>query len=105
MRKRERAVVTDDEHWLFFEKECSISLHVLLHLEPQEFQILSYLYKHRGRVVRFQEMYEQIWGLRPDCDRPEDITLTVRISQLRKKTAPFGLIIETIQSIGWKLIF
>lgn len=98
-------IITDDMNWVFFEKEACVSLHILLHLGPQEFKILQYLYKHRGRVVRKRELWEHVWGFRLDCDKPNEKIMCIRVCQTRVKMLPFGITIETITSIGWKLNF
>ena len=36
----------------------------LVHLEPQVFEVLAYLARHRDRVVPKAELLDQIWGSR-----------------------------------------
>ncbi len=67
-------------------------------LSPKEYQILSVLLKHRGKIQTRDSLYEEIWW---DYEVPEQIldTINVHIAHLRKKLFPD--IIRTVKLVGY----
>lgn len=67
-------------------------------LSPKEYQILSVLLKHRGKIQTRDSLYEEIWW---DYEVPEQIldTINVHIAHLRKKLSPD--IIRTVKLVGY----
>ncbi len=58
----------------------------LVDLEPQVFDLLHYLLRHRGRVVSKDELIADIWNGRVVSDS----TLSSRISALRRAVGDSG---------------
>src|SRR5436190_18990430 len=52
----------------------------LVHVEPQVFDVLHYLVRHRDRVVSKDELYQSVWNGRI----VSEATLTSRISAARR---------------------
>lgn len=68
-------------------------------LSLKEFLILSKLSRKPERVVPTAELWKQVWG-----DKPlDEVTLRVHISRLRHKLTPFGVGIESMPGIGYRL--
>jgi predicted ATPase/DNA-binding winged helix-turn-helix (wHTH) protein len=74
-----------------------------IRLEPQVFDVLAYLVKHRGAVVRKEELLDAIWG-----DRfVSESALTTRIKAVRKAVGDDGrqqLIIRTVHGKGYEFV-
>lgn len=73
-----------------------------LDLTAREFDLLCHLARHPGWVYSRQELLEQVWGY--EYGDPQ--VVTVHIANLRKKAkaaAPEYQLIETVQSIGYRL--
>ncbi|MEA1977920.1 MAG: response regulator [Chloroflexota bacterium] len=56
-----------------------------LNLTPTEFDLLSYLARHQGRVLTYDQIVDHVWGLETGKTRHD---LFVHISRLRKKIEP-----------------
>jgi DNA-binding response OmpR family regulator len=56
-----------------------------MHLTPTEFKLIATLVKHRGRVLTFDELLEQVWG--PEY-RSEHHYPRIYVSHLRRKIEP-----------------
>jgi PAS domain S-box-containing protein len=56
-----------------------------LDLTPTEFDLLSYLVRHQGQVLTYNQLVEHVWGLETGRTRHD---LFVHISRLRKKIEP-----------------
>lgn len=66
-----------------------------------EFLLLSGLARHAGRVVQAEELWRHAWG----CGKPYNaVSLHVHIYRLRNKLAPFGVRIETMVNVGYRLL-
>ena len=59
---------------------------VSCHLEPQVFEVLAYLIRHRDRVVPRTELLDQIWGSRFVTDS----TLASRVKAARRAVGDSG---------------
>jgi predicted ATPase/DNA-binding winged helix-turn-helix (wHTH) protein len=72
-------------------------------LEPQAFDVLAYLAERRGRVVRKEELLDDVWG-----DRfVGDSALTTRIKAVRRAVGDDGsrqAIIRTVHGKGYEFI-
>lgn len=67
----------------------------------KEFLILSLLARKPERVITTHELWQQIWGK----ERPiAEMSLRVHISRVRHKLMPFGIGIESMPGIGYRLI-
>ena len=63
-----------------------------------EFEILSFLLSHRGRVYSRQELIDRLW---PDDTIVLERTVDVNITRLRKKIEPYGEHIKTKIGYGY----
>jgi predicted ATPase/DNA-binding winged helix-turn-helix (wHTH) protein len=74
-----------------------------IRVEPQVFDVLAYLVKHRGAVVRKEELLDAIWG-----DRfVSESALTTRIKAARQAVGDDGsqqLIIRTVHGKGYEFV-
>jgi DNA-binding response OmpR family regulator len=69
-------------------------------LTPKEFDLLTYLVKHRGTVVSRDDLLERVWGfIYPGATR----TVEVHVAQLRKKLGAPDLI-RTVRGVGYKAV-
>jgi Response regulators consisting of a CheY-like receiver domain and a winged-helix DNA-binding domain len=69
-------------------------------LSTKEFQILSYLFANKDRVLTREQIYSAVWN---DCYGGDLNTITVHIKNLRSKLGSEGHRIKTIWGIGYKL--
>lgn len=66
----------------------------------KEFFILSRLAQARGQVVTLQTLWEYAWG----NDAPFNAgTIRAHVYQLRLKLAPYGIEIDGIVNVGYRL--
>lgn len=72
-------------------------------LTPNEFHLLHVLMKNQGIVVSRQKILQNVWDI--DGDFIEDNTLSVYISGVRKKLAMTCIKIETVRSVGYRLVY
>jgi predicted ATPase/DNA-binding winged helix-turn-helix (wHTH) protein len=72
-------------------------------LEPQAFDVLAYLVKRRGTVVRKEELLDEVWG-----DRfVSESALTTRIKTVRQAVDDDGnrqVVIRTVHGKGYEFI-
>ena len=66
-----------------------------------EFLLLSRLARNPGRVVRAEELWRHAWG---DGKPYNAESLHVHVYRLRGKLSPFGVQIETMVNVGYRLI-
>ena len=66
-----------------------------------EFLLLSRLALNTGRVVRADELWRHTWGESKPYNAE---SLHVHVYRLRNKLAPFGVQIETMVKVGYRLI-
>ena len=74
----------------------------LLFLTSKEFDLLNYLYLHRGQVFSKEQLYENVWGYDYPAD-PNNLTSFIR--KLRKKIEPEPdrpRYIVTVRGVGYK---
>ncbi len=67
-------------------------------LSPQEFALLAYLTRFRGRAVSREVLLRDVWGLRS----VETRTVDVHIRKLRQKLGA-ALSIDTVRGVGYRL--
>jgi two-component system, OmpR family, response regulator VicR len=74
-----------------------------LHLTPREFNILSYLAEHRGRVVPRSELLREVWGYPQE---PRTRAVDFAIKRLREKIEPnphLPRFIHSVRGDGYRL--
>ena len=72
------------------------------YLTAKEFDLLYFLYSHRGQAFSKEQIYENVWGYN---DMPASSNLTSFIRKLRKKVEPNPdnpIYIITVWGIGYK---
>ena len=72
----------------------------LLDLTLKEFELLSYLFRHRGNVLTRDQILQEIWGYEFDG---ENRTVDVHIRTLRAKLGSCGELIETVRGVGYRI--
>lgn len=75
----------------------------LVHVEPQVFDVLTYLVEHRDRVVPKSELLDAVWG----HQFVTESALTTRIKQLRQALGDNGRdqrIVQTVHSRGYRFV-
>ncbi|MDO4731838.1 MAG: winged helix-turn-helix domain-containing protein, partial [Clostridia bacterium] len=66
---------------------------------PKEYDILFYLIKNRGVVIRKRFLIERIWG---NNYKGDDRTLDTHIKLLRKHLGVYGEKIKTLRGVGYR---
>ncbi|HEY8342308.1 MAG TPA: response regulator transcription factor [Calditerricola sp.] len=75
----------------------------LLSLSPKEFDLLALLARHRGQVLKREQIIERVWGWDYEGDAR---TVDTHIKALRAKLAEAGCsrhLIETVRGVGYRL--
>ena len=72
-----------------------------LRFRRAEFLLLSRLARNVGRVVRAEELWRHAWGESKPYNAE---SLHVHVYRLRSKLAPFGVQIETMVNVGYRLL-
>jgi len=92
------AVLIDSENgWISFAGQSA-------RLSRTHFDVVLVLLKSYPNVTTRENLYDSVYGMRPDCDWPEIKTLDVLIHKVRQLIAPVGLKIETVWGRGWRLL-
>jgi len=79
----------------------SVRLHgKQLELTITEFKLLDYLTQRLGRVVRREDLLENVWGYRYEGGSR---TVDTHIQRLRQKLGNLGDWIETVRGVGYRL--
>jgi len=75
----------------------------VVHVEPQVFDVLAYLLRHRGRVVSKTELLEQVWG-----DRfVSESALASRLMAVRRAIGDDGEtqhVVRTVRGRGYQFV-
>jgi DNA-binding winged helix-turn-helix (wHTH) protein/pimeloyl-ACP methyl ester carboxylesterase len=74
-----------------------------IHVEPQVFDVLTYLLEHRERVVAKTELLDAVWG----HQFVTESALTTRIKQLRQAVGDSGRqqnVVQTVHGRGYRFI-
>ena len=66
-----------------------------------EFLLLSRLAQNAGRVVKADELWQYVWGESKPYNAE---SLHVHVYRVRNKLAPFGVQIETMVNVGYRLL-
>lgn len=72
-----------------------------LKLPRKEFLVLSRLARNPERIVASEEIWQHAWGERAPFNAE---SLHVHIYRLRRRLVPFGLQIETMVNVGYRLM-
>jgi DNA-binding response OmpR family regulator len=72
-----------------------------LRFRRAEFLLLSRLARNMERVVKAEELWRHAWG---DSKPYNAESLHVHVYRLRAKLAPFGVQIETMVNVGYRLV-
>ncbi|HVF26813.1 MAG TPA: winged helix-turn-helix domain-containing protein [Pyrinomonadaceae bacterium] len=72
-----------------------------LKLPRKEFLIMSRLARNPERVVPAEEIWQHGWGRRAPLNAE---SLHVHIYRLRRRIEPYGLQIETMVNVGYRLM-
>ena len=71
-----------------------------IHLTTKEFDILCMLVENRGRIMTYEQIYQNVWDGFPAGEVKN--TIGYRIRNLRKKLcSPFSVAICNIREIGY----
>jgi len=70
-------------------------------LTKREFQILEYLVRNKGMVLKREKILTAIWGLVDDIDE-NSRTLDVHINNIKKKLGKYKDVIKTIRGVGYR---
>ena len=72
-----------------------------LRFRRAEFLLLSRLAQNVGRIVKAEELWQYVWG----TSKPYNAeSLHVHVYRVRNKLAPFGVQIETMVNVGYRLL-
>jgi two-component system alkaline phosphatase synthesis response regulator PhoP len=69
-------------------------------LTPQEFALLEFLVRNRGRVFSRQQLLERVWGV---DYYGSSRTVDIHVRRLRMKLARAAEPLETVRGIGYKM--
>ncbi len=72
-----------------------------LKLPRSEFLIISRMARTPERIVPSEELWQEAWGISKPFN---PVSLHVYMYRLRRKLAPYGLNIETMVNVGYRLI-
>lgn len=94
--------VYDDGHLLVEHDNYYVSCGgEALKFRRAEFLLLSRLAQNAGRVVKAEELWRYVWG----TSKPHNAeSLHVHVYRVRNKLAPFGVQIETMVNVGYRLV-
>jgi len=73
----------------------------VLKFRRAEFLLLSRLARNAERIVKVEELWRHAWG---DAKPYNAESLHVHVYRLRNKLAPFGVQIETMVNVGYRLV-
>jgi two-component system, OmpR family, response regulator len=94
--------VYDDGHLRVEHDNYYVSLDgEVMKLARKEFLMLSRLARNAERIVPSEEIWQHAWGGRAPFNAE---SMHVHIYRLRRKLEPFGLQIETMVNVGYRLI-
>jgi DNA-binding response OmpR family regulator len=89
-----RLLVEHDNYYVSCDGEA-------LKFRRAEFLLLSRLARNVGRVVKADELWQYVWG----TGKPYNAeSLHVYVYRVRNKLAPFGVRIETMVNVGYRLL-
>ena len=65
----------------------------------KEFEILTYLAQHKGRVISRENLLNNVWGSKVYV---VDRTVDVHIRKIREKLGKYADVIETVKGVGYR---
>lgn len=71
-----------------------------IQLTYKEFELLCFLFEHRGAVLNRDQILREVWGYEFDG---ENRTVDVHIRTLRRKLAECADVVETVRGVGYKI--
>lgn len=71
-----------------------------VHLTYKEFELLVFLFEHRGVVLNRDQILREVWGYEFDG---ENRTIDVHIRTLRRKLLECADVVETVRGVGYKI--
>lgn len=89
-----RLLVEHDNYYVSCDGEA-------LRFRRAEFLLLSRLAQNVGRVVKAGELWQYVWGESKPYNAE---SLHVHVYRVRNKLAPFGVRIETMVNVGYRLL-
>jgi len=75
-----------------------------IELSALEFKLLQYLIEHRGKVIKRNELLDEVWGYNA---MPSTRTVDVHIAWLRQKLEEnprYPNFIQTVHGLGYKFV-
>ena len=66
----------------------------------KEFQILEYLVRNKGIVLKREKILMAVWGLSDDNENSR--SLDVHINNIRKKLGKYKSLIKTVKGVGYR---
>ena len=69
-------------------------------LTYKEFELLCFLFEHRGAVLNRDQILREVWGYEFDG---ENRTVDVHVRTLRRKLGECADVIETVRGVGYKI--
>lgn len=69
-------------------------------LTYKEFELLCFLFEHRGAVLTRDQILREVWGYEFDG---ENRTVDVHVRTLRRKLGDCADVIETVRGVGYKI--
>ena len=104
--RRSRPRIAEEGSFTAGELTVSTSRHEVLvsgeavTLTLKEFDLLVFLFSHRGSVLNRDIILRDVWGYEFDG---ENRTVDVHIRTLRQKLGAAGDVIETVRGVGYKI--
>ena len=74
----------------------------VLKFSRAEFLLLSRLVRNPARMIKAEELWRYTWGENKSYNSE---SLRVYIYRLRQKLAPYGIQIETMINVGYRILF
>jgi DNA-binding response OmpR family regulator len=71
-----------------------------VHLTTKEFQLLEYLFRHKGEVLSKEQLLDHVWA---DEARVQHNTVETFIANVRKKIGGSDSVIQTVRGYGYKV--
>lgn len=82
------------------DKHCLTVGGKVVELTYKEFQLLTYLMQHQGKVISRDKLMDAVWGF---AFAGESRTVDMHIKTLRKKLGEHATCVKTVRNVGYKL--
>ncbi len=96
---RQGAAISFDDITVHLDSYEVVKNGAKIKLSTKEFQVLAYLLNNNNQVLSREQIYQAVWGPGEFGDLN---TVTVHITNLRKKLDPAGKYIKTVWGAGYK---